>query len=203
MANKTTKGRLAKYPSTALTFKLYALGSDTVANGSGDAATTGAGGGFSFDVTENISGWFDVVAYDGASVRGTGTVFYPGDVAGTYLVDDPNSPVVLPAVSRSSADINPIVFWWPVSGEDLSGTVIKTEGGVVGTSQAIQGEITPTGRVANGQYEYKLAYDPDDRPATEGIADYTIVGAATTGYLALTVSPRPSADITTSTTVIG
>lgn len=90
MANKTTKGRLAKYPSTALTFKLYAQGSDTIVNGTGDSATTGAAGGFSFIVTESLSaGWYDVLAYEGTTLRGFGSVFYPGDTAGTYYVDDP------------------------------------------------------------------------------------------------------------------
>jgi len=93
VATKVTKGRLAQYPSTALTFKLLAPGSDSVANGSGDSATTGANGSFSFDVTEAISGTFDVLAFEGSTLRGVGQVVYDSDTAGTYYVTAVQDPL--------------------------------------------------------------------------------------------------------------
>lgn len=91
MATKTTKGRLAKYPSTSLTFILCAQGSSTAA--ATYSATTGTRGDFSIAVTEAITGWYDVLAYEGATLRGVGSVYYATDAAGTYYVDDPNAVV--------------------------------------------------------------------------------------------------------------
>lgn len=88
MATKTTKGRLAKYGSTELIFILCARGSSTTA--ATYTVTTGTRGDFSFGVTEAITGWHDVMAYEGATLRGVGAVYYASDAAGTYYVDDPN-----------------------------------------------------------------------------------------------------------------
>jgi hypothetical protein len=87
MATKTTKGRLAKYTATSLTFRLFAQGSSTVA--ATYTATTGTYGDFSIAVTEALTGWYDVLAYSGSTLRGVGAVYYASDTAGTYYVDDP------------------------------------------------------------------------------------------------------------------
>lgn len=86
MATKTTKGRLAKYPSTSITVELLSLGGAVVAT---YTPTTGTKGQFSIDVTEALTGWFDVLAYVSGAVRGQGNVKYESDTAGTYYVDDP------------------------------------------------------------------------------------------------------------------
>jgi hypothetical protein len=88
MASKVTKGRLAKYPSTTLSLVFCARGSATTS--AAYSAATGTRGDFSVTVTEAITGWFDVIAYEGSSLRGVGTVYYAADEAGTYYVDDPN-----------------------------------------------------------------------------------------------------------------
>ncbi len=93
MATKTTKGRLAKYPSTLLSFVICAQGSSTAA--ATYSATTGVRGDFSIAVTEALSGWYDVLAYESGTLRGVGLVYYASDTAGTYYVDDPAAiPVV-------------------------------------------------------------------------------------------------------------
>lgn len=101
MATKTTKDILPEYPSTSLTFRLFALGSGTVA--ASYTVTTGTYGDFSIAVTEAITGWYRVVAYSGSTAVGSGDVYYPSDTAGTYYVDD---PTLLTAIKAKTDLIN-------------------------------------------------------------------------------------------------
>ncbi len=87
MATKTTRGRLAKYPSTALTFIFCEKNSSTTV--ATYSATTGTRGTFSLAVTEALVGWYDVMAYDGSTLRGEGSVYYPSDIVGNYDIADP------------------------------------------------------------------------------------------------------------------
>ncbi len=90
MAAKNVFLKLPSYNGTSgLTLILTQQGSGTVSNGSGDTLTAGSNGLFSCVVDEAISGWFDVEVRSGSvTVAQGGKLYFPGDTAGNYHVDD-------------------------------------------------------------------------------------------------------------------
>jgi hypothetical protein len=73
-----------------LTGKLFALGSDTLANGSGDAATekTNNLAVYSITVTEALTGWYRFMAVDGSNnVISSGVVYLEDSVTRRYVGD--------------------------------------------------------------------------------------------------------------------
>ncbi len=118
MANKVIKGRLAKYPSRSLTFKVIAQGTDSIIHTS--TVTTGATGSFSFTVTESVAvATYDIVAYESSTPRGSGVVDFPdGDTAGTYYVNGPterSTPVVISgavSLNDETDDEDDIVYFY-------------------------------------------------------------------------------------------
>lgn len=69
-----------------LTAELYPDGSDTIANGSGDACTeaTNRKGYYTFTVTESLTGWHLILIKSGSTLIATLWVFLKDDT-GTYL----------------------------------------------------------------------------------------------------------------------
>lgn len=90
MANKTVV--LSNYflnGTANLTLLLLNPTNGNIGNGAGDTLTAGSNGLFSATVTENITGWWNVVVLDGATVLAEGgKVYFQSDTAGTYVVDD-------------------------------------------------------------------------------------------------------------------
>lgn len=95
MANKTVALNSQAYSGTAgLTLLLINPSNGTIGNGSGDTLTDGSNGVFTAVVTEAITGWWNVVVRNGASpILEGGKVYFPADVVGTYIVDDPQAPI--------------------------------------------------------------------------------------------------------------
>ncbi len=66
-----------------------------IGNGSGDTLIPGVKGRFTAVVDEAITGLWEVQVENlsGDAVLENGKVYFPGDVAGTYIVDDPLAPI--------------------------------------------------------------------------------------------------------------
>lgn len=95
MANKTVALNSQAYAGTSgLTLFLYSPTDGSIGNGSGDTLTAGSNGLFTAVVTEAITGWWNVVVRNGATpLLEGGKIYFPADVVGTYIVDDPAAPL--------------------------------------------------------------------------------------------------------------
>ena len=137
MANKTVV--LSNYflnGTANLTLLLLNPTNGNIGNGAGDTLTAGSNGLFSATVTENITGWWNVVVLDGATVLAEGgKVYFQSDSVGTYIVDDATH-VVDAVLDEAYADHN------------IAGTIGKLLNTIRKSNLAIDGvvsnAITPT-----------------------------------------------------------
>jgi len=137
MANKTVV--LSNYflnGTANLTLLLLDPTNGNIGNGAGDTLTAGSNGLFSAVVTENITGWWNVVVLNGSTVLAEGgKVYFQSDSVGTYIVDD----------ATHAADA---VLDEPYADHNIAGTIGKLLNTIRKSNLAIDGvvsaAITPT-----------------------------------------------------------
>lgn len=195
MASKTIRGVLQGYDGvTACTALVFAENGATILNGSGDTVTFSSYGVFTFTLTENVTGFCDVLIIktsDSSILSNRGKLFIPADIAGTYDIDSfyklnqaAFDNQVYPPVERSATDTKAIQFFYMYPSATLTGTK-QIDGG---SSSAISGAITYVGAVGT-KYMYQLAYNANDRPSGEGTVLYSITdGVNDPRYLTLQVA---------------
>lgn len=149
-------------------------------------------------VTEVATGWYSfttsqtgIVAVFLTGADAEETIWFNLDLGSIVVgVGDyyaaVNAVVISVPVTRTTDDTNPIFFWWPYSGDSISGVVKITQGGTTGSETAIQTPVSTSVSRA-GYYQYKIPYAPADRPTAEGVAEYTLTSTNHTGYLVLNV----------------
>lgn len=119
MANKTVHLNSQTYAGASnLTLFLVHPTSGSVGNGSGDVLIAGTNGAFSAVVTEAISGWWRIVIkQDGVSVIEGGWVYFPADVLGDYIADNPAvTPVSIAGIGARSVVVTVTDGTNPVAG---------------------------------------------------------------------------------------
>lgn len=182
--------------ATAKTFDRYGV-SDTVIKTSaptGDKANDK--GTYVFEFTDVTAGIYTIKPFgaDGSALAGSSLVSFLGvdeEIGRVYplgsdgpLQLDPDTPRILPIVTRSDNDTEEITFNWPTDSATITGQVSINNGAyanLVGARAFLRSE--------SGIHWYTLAYNAADRPTAEGSARYKMTDGTYTRYFNLQVTP--------------